>query len=614
MAARIEDYALLGDCRSAALVSREGSIDWLCWPRFDSAACFAALLGEDDHGHWRIAPDGQTRSSKHAYLKDTLVVETVFETDAGRVRVIDFLAVETPEPTLVRIVRGEEGEVPMRLDLSIRFDYGLTVPWVSRGSKRELVAVAGPSKLLLRTTVKLIGKDMKTQARFTVRAGEEVPFVLQYASSFAADPEPQDADRLLTQTTAFWREWADRCIRGNPWHESVKRSLLTLKGLTYQPTGGIVAAPTTSLPEHIGGVRNWDYRICWLRDSSFTLQALLIAGYEDEALAWRDWLVRAVAGSPEQTQIMYGIAGERLLDEREIPWLPGYEKSAPVRIGNAASAQKQLDVYGEVLDALYHTYTKWDDEETRRNNKRVRARPIGRILLTRLEEVWRDPDEGIWEVRGPSRHFVHSKIMAWVAFDRAVRVAEHLDADAPIEHWRKLRDEVHADVCNKGFDEEIGAFVQYYGAKTLDASVLLAPMVGFLPADDPRIIGTVAAIEKRLLKNGFVMRYEQLDSSVDGLPPGEGAFLACSFWYIDVLAMQGRVDEAKAMFERLIGLANGVGLLAEEYDPIAKRMLGNFPQAFSHVAMINSAFTLARALKGEEPRPSTVPASQRVPA
>ena len=611
MASRIEDYALIGDCRSAALVSREGSIDWLCWPRFDSSACFAALLGKDDHGRWRISPDAPAASASHSYLDDTLIVETRFETATGRVTLLDFLAVGTPEPALVRIVRCEEGEVAIRSELAIRFDYGLTIPWVSRGPQHELVAVAGPSKLVLRTPARLVGRDMKTHARFTVRAGEDVPFVLQYAPSFRPHPEPCDAYRALAETRDFWRRWADRCLPGNPWHGAIKRSLLTLKGLTCQETGGIVAAPTTSLPEKIGGVRNWDYRICWLRDSSLTLQSLLIAGYRDEALAWRDWLVRAVAGSPDQTQIMYGLAGERLLDEREIPWLPGYEGSKPVRIGNAAAEQLQLDVFGEVLDALFHSYAL-QDEDGRRH--RLRARPIGRILLSRLEKIWREPDEGIWEVRGPRRHFVHSKIMAWVAFDRAVRVAEEAESDAPLERWRSLRDEIHADICARGFDPKVGAFMQYYGADSLDASVLLAPVVGFLPADDPRMVGTVDAIEKRLLRKGFVMRYEQPDASVDGLPPGEGAFLACSFWYVDVLAMQGRVAEAREMFERLIGLANGVGLLSEEYDPLANRMLGNFPQAFSHVALINSAFTLARAMRGKCPHPTTTPAHQRKPA
>lgn len=609
MASRIEDYALIGDCRSAALVARDGSIDWLCWPRFDSAACFAALLGSDDHGHWRIAPDIAHDAPIHRYRGDTLIVETPFETATGRVTLIDFLAMDMPDPTLVRILRGDAGEVAMRFDLTIRFDYGLTIPWVSRGPDHELVAVAGPSKLVLRTPVRLAGKDMATHAKFTVRAGETVPFVLQHAASYAPHPQTCDAEAALARTERFWRGWADRCQLDNPWNHAIKRSLLTLKGLTFQATGGIVAAPTTSLPEKIGGVRNWDYRICWLRDSSFTLQSLMIAGYREEAFAWRDWLVRAVAGSPDQTQIMYGIAGERLLDEREIPWLPGYEGSAPVRIGNAAAEQRQLDVFGEVLDALFHSHTQRNDEE--RKNHRVNARPIGRILLDRLEKIWREPDEGIWEVRGPRRHFVHSKIMAWVAFDRAVRAAEEAGADAPIDRWAAQRDEIHAEICAKGYDPKVGAFMQYYGADTLDASVLLAPMVGFLPADDPRMTGTVAAIEKRLLRDGFIMRYEQPDASVDGLPPGEGAFLACSFWYIDVLAMQGRIGEAKAMFERLVGLANGVGLLSEEYDPEAKRMLGNFPQAFSHVALINSAFTLARAMKGHAPKPTTMRADQR---
>ena len=598
---------MIGDCHSAALVSNTGSIDWLCWPRFDSAACFAALLGTEKHGHWRIAPADAKATSKHAYVEDTLVVETRFESDSGTVVLTDFMASDAPERTLVRIVRGESGAVDMHMRLAMRFDYGLTVPWVSRAPDGALAAIAGPSKLVLRTSAKLTGHDMTTQARFTVRAGEEVPFVLQYASSYEPSPKPCDWRAALTQTIASSRDWIGPCRTDHLWPHAVKRSLLTLKALTYPTTGGIVAAPTTSLPEMIGGVRNWDYRICWLRDSSFTLQALLNAGYRDEAIAWRDWLIRAVAGSPEQTQIMYGLAGERLLDEREIPWLPGYEGSSPVRIGNAAAEQLQLDVFGEVLDALYQTFAQ-EGELVAKHERRKSARRIGMILLERLEKVWKQPDNGIWEVRGPLRHFVHSKIMAWVAFDRAIRAVEHLDAgdrDAPVERWKVLRDEIHAEVCAKGFDENVGAFMQYYGAEALDASVLLAPVVGFIDANDPRMLGTIAAIEKRLLRDGFVMRYEQPDAAVDGLPPGEGAFLACSFWYVDVLVMQGRVKEARAMFERLIALANGVGLLAEEYDPHAKRMLGNFPQAFSHVALVNSAFALDRALKGKAPRPMT---------
>ena len=601
MASRIEDYALIGDCRSAALVCASGSIDWLCWPRFDSAACFAALLGTGDHGHWRIWPDDAAAHATRAYVEDTLVLEMRWETATGSAIVTDFLAMDTPKPTLVRIVRGERGRVAFHGDLVIRFDYGLTVPWVSRGPHRELMAVAGPNKLVLRTPTRVVGQDMRSASKFTVHAGEEMPFVLQYASSIEANPPACDWTQALQATTSFWTTWMRRCRTGSPWDAAIRRSLLTLKGLTFRDTGGIVAAPTTSLPEQIGGVRNWDYRICWLRDSSFTLAALLEAGFHEEAMAWRDWLVRAVAGSPDQTQIMYGLAGERLLDEREIPWLPGYENSAPVRIGNAAAEQRQLDVFGEVIEALYRAAAHNGDDGDD-GTKKLKARPISRILLKRLEQIWKEPDEGIWEVRGPPRHFVHSKIMAWLAFDRAARGIEIADgeADGDAERWGRLRDEIHAEICARGYDEKIGAFVQYYGATTVDASVLLAPIVGFLPANDPRIEGTVRTIEQRLLKDGFMMRYEQPDASVDGLPPGEGAFLACSFWYVGVLIKQGRLDEATAMFERLHGLANDVGLLAEEYDPVAKRMLGNFPQAFSHIALVNAAFALQAAREGAD--------------
>lgn len=605
MASRIEDYALIGDCRSAALVSRAGSIDWLCWPRFDAAACFAALLGKADHGRWKIAPkDDEGVQTSRAYSGDTLVLRTRFDTATGAAELVDFLALDAPEPTLVRVVRGLSGSVEMRGDLVIRFDFGLTIPWVSRDRDNDLVtAVAGPLKLVLRTPAKLVGRDMRTQSAFTVEEGEEVPFILQCVPSTIEPPPPCDWRAALAHTEGVWRDWAARCLDGNPWHAAIKRSLLTLKGLTFHETGGILAAPTTSLPEWIGGPRNWDYRYCWLRDSSFTLQALLTAGYGEEASAWRDWLVRAVAGAPSQVQIMYGIGGERFLDERELPWLPGYEGSKPVRVGNAASNQLQLDIFGEVLDALYRSRLHHEDLG-RPQARRPPARPIGILLLKHLEKIWREPDEGIWEVRGPRRHFVHSKIMAWVAFDRAVRGLEEVEGDWPIERWKAIRDEIHADICDKGFDPEIGAFTQYYGASTLDASVLLAPVVGFLPADDPRMVGTVAAVERRLIKDGYVLRYEQPNAAVDGLPPGEGAFLACSFWYVDVLVLQGRLDEAKAMFERLLGLCNDVGLLAEEYDPQAKRMLGNFPQAFSHVALVNCAYTLGRALGAATPKPA----------
>ncbi|HXT08464.1 MAG TPA: glycoside hydrolase family 15 protein [Roseiarcus sp.] len=595
--ARIEDYALISDCNSAALVSRQGSIDWLCWPRFDSGACFASLLGKSDHGCWRVAPGEAGFESSRAYLGPTMVLVTTFRTSAGVAELIDFLVPGAPEPTLVRIVRGVEGEVDITSELVVRFDYGLTVPWVARGPNRELLATAGPLKLVFRTAARSVGRNMRTLTRFKVAKGEQVAFTLQCVAAVAEIPRPCDADAALEKARDFWTAWAAKCRDDNPWYDLVQRSLLTLKALTFTHTGGIVAAPTTSLPERIGGPRNWDYRFCWLRDSSLTLQALMTAGYWDEAMAWRDWLVRAVAGAPQQAQIMYGVSGERFLDERELPWLPGYERSKPVRIGNGASNQFQLDVYGEVIDVLHRTGAHLESQGSNFRRKTPPAMQVALAVLEHVEAVWREPDEGIWEVRGPPRHFVHSKIMAWVAFDRAVKGLARLGDRFPVERWSKLRDEAHAEICARGYDPKVGAFMQYYGADALDASVLLAPLVGFLPADDPRIVGTVRAIEQRLLKGGLMLRYEQPDASTDGLPPGEGAFLACSFWYVDVLVLQGRIDEARATFERLIALCNDVGLLAEEYDPVAKRMLGNFPQAFSHVGLANSAYRLAAALQ-----------------
>jgi GH15 family glucan-1,4-alpha-glucosidase len=601
--ARIEDYALIGDRRSAALVSRDGSIDWLCWPRFDSAACFAALLGSSDNGRWKIAPTDARYESTRCYMGPTMVLATTFRTQSGSAELIDFLVPGAREPTLVRIVRGVDGTAELSSDLVIRFDFGMTVPWVSRGPNRELLAIAGPLKLVLRADVRMVGRNMRTQSRFSVAAHESLAFVLQCVPATADIPAPLDAHAALDKTVEYWDAWAQKCQDGIPWFAPVQRSLLTLKALTYSETGGIVAAPTTSLPERIGGARNWDYRYCWLRDSSFTLQALMQAGYWDEALEWRNWLVRAVAGAPAQAQIMYGVAGERLLDERELPWLPGYENSRPVRIGNAASGQLQLDIFGEVIDTLYRTGAHDDSPDAHIRGKTPPALHVGVALIEHLEKIWREPDDGIWEVRGPRRRFVHSKIMAWVAFDRAIKGLEHRGNGFPIERWKRLRDEIHADICANGFNADIGAFVQSYGSDILDASVLLAPIVGFLPADDPRIVGTVQAIERRLLRQGFILRYEQPDSGVDGLPPGEGAFLACSFWYVDVLVMQGRLDEARVMFERLLALCNDVGLLAEEYDPMSARMLGNFPQAFSHVALVNSAYLLGTALKARASGP-----------
>jgi len=593
---RIEDYALIGDCASAALVSRSGSIDWLCWPRFDSSACFAALLGDSSHGCWRIAPDDRGFESSRAYLGPTMVLATTFKTGAGVAEVVDFLVPGAAEPTLVRIVRGVEGEVALTSELVIRFDYGLTVPWVARGPHRELLATAGPLKLVFRTSARSVGRNMRTLTHFKVAKGEEVAFVLQCVPSVAEIPRPCDPQAALATTREFWTRWSAQCRDDIPWYDLIQRSLLTLKALTFAATGGVVAAPTTSLPERIGGERNWDYRFCWLRDSSLTLQALMTAGYWDEAMAWRDWLVRAVAGAPRQAQIMYGVSGERFLEERELAWLPGYESSKPVRIGNGAAGQFQLDVYGEVIDILHRTGAHLETHETSFRRKTPPVIQVGLTVLEHVEAVWREPDEGIWEIRGPARHFVHSKIMAWVAFDRAVKGLGRFGDKFPVQRWAKLRDEVHAEICARGFDPKVGAFMQYYGADTLDAGVLLAPLVGFLPADDPRIVGTVREIERRLLKGGLMLRYEQPDSSTDGLPPGEGAFLACSFWYVDVLVLQGRLAEARAMFERLIGLCNDVGLLAEEYDPAARRMLGNFPQAFSHVGLVNAGYRLAGAL------------------
>jgi GH15 family glucan-1,4-alpha-glucosidase len=595
--ARIEDYALIGDCRSAALISRDGSIDWLCWPRFDSAACFAALLGAPENGRWRIAPDDERAEPSRAYLGPTMILTTMHRASDGVVELTDFLAPGAPHPTLVRIVRGLEGEVAMTSELVIRFDYGLTMPWVARGPHRELIATAGPLKLVFRTQAHSVGRNMRTLSHLKVAAGERVAFTLQCVASVAEIPPPCDVDDALARTREFWTRWASQCRDDMPWFNQAQRSLLTLKALIFAETGGVIAAPTTSLPEHIGGVRNWDYRFCWLRDSSLTLQALMTAGYWDEAMAWRDWLVRAVAGAPQQAQIMYGVSGERFIDERELPWLKGYEGSKPVRIGNAASNQFQLDVYGEVIDVLHRSGSHLEPHETSFHRKTPPFLQVGLATLEHVEAVWRQPDEGIWEVRGEPRHFVHSKLMAWVAFDRAVKGFSRFGDRFPIARWRQLRDEIHAEICARGFDSKVGAFMQYYGADILDASVLRAPIVGFLPADDPRIVGTVSAIERRLMKGGFVLRYEQPSSQADGLPPGEGAFLACSFWYVDVLVMQGRLDEARAMFERLIGLCNDVGLLAEEYDHAERRMLGNFPQAFSHVALVNTAYALAAALQ-----------------
>jgi GH15 family glucan-1,4-alpha-glucosidase len=589
VALRIEDYALIGDCHSAALVGRDGSIDWLCWPRFDSGACFAALLGTPRHGRWLVAPGGEVKGVRRRYRPGTLILETEFTTADGVVALIDFMPVRDGRAELVRIVEGRQGRVPLVVELIIRFDYGSIVPWVRR-THDGLSAIAGPDSLLLRTEVPVRGRHLTTVAEFTVAAGERATFTLTWHPSYRKAPPAVDPHEVLRNTEAWWRDWSGRCTWEGPWDEAVRRSLITLKALTYAPTGGIVAAPTTSLPEQLGGMRNWDYRYCWLRDATFTLYALLNAGYREEARAWREWLLRAVAGSPSETQIMYGLAGERRLTEYEVPWLHGYEDSGPVRVGNAASNQFQLDVYGEVLDVLYQA-----------ERVGLKAEPaawrLQKALLEYLETAWDKPDEGIWEVRGGRRHFTHSKVMAWVAVDRGVKSVENFGAQGPLERWRLLRDTIHEQVCREGYDEAKGAFVQSYGSKDLDASLLMLPLVGFLPPTDARVQGTVRAILRELMKDGFVQRYATM-TNVDGLPPGEGAFLPCTFWLADNLVLQDRHDEAREIFERLLALRNDVGLLAEEYDPGVKRQVGNFPQAFTHVGLVNTAMNLTRAREG----------------
>lgn len=594
MSARIEDYALIGDCETAALVSRDGSIDWLCWPRFDSDACFAALLGTPDHGRWLIGPvEGSARVSRR-YQHNTLILETAIETPDGAATLIDFMPPRSNNSDVVRLVRGTRGHVRLRTELILRFDYGRTVPWVTHLPDGTFRAVAGPGMVLLHTPVPLKGHDLRHTAEFDVRQGETVPFVLTYGASFRAEPDAIDPEAALRQTQQFWTEWAERNESCGEWTEAATRSLITLKALTYAPTGGIVAAATTSLPEHIGGVRNWDYRFCWLRDATLTLLALMNAGYYEEAIAWRDWLLRAAAGAPAQLHIMYGVAGERRLTEVELPWLPGYEGSAPVRIGNAAHDQLQIDVFGEVMDALHQA-------RQGAGQANVAAWDFQRALLRHLQSVWHLPDEGIWEVRGPRRHFTFSKVMAWVALDRGIRDAERFALEAPLDEWRALRATIHEEVCRRGFDPAVGSFVQAYGERQLDASLLLIPTLGFLPPTDPRVVGTIEAIEKQLAVDGLLLRY-RTSATDDGLPAGEGAFLACSFWLADAWVLLGRVDEARQLFQRLLSLRNDLGLLSEEYDPRSKRMLGNFPQAFSHIGIINTAHNLARAAKPAEQR------------
>jgi GH15 family glucan-1,4-alpha-glucosidase len=584
MASRIEDYALIGDTQTAALVGRDGSIDWMCVPRFDSGACFAALLGEPSHGRWQIAPHGASAGrTRRRYRPGTLVLETTFETDEGAVRIVDCMGPRDGGLRLLRLVEGIRGDVSMQMELVIRFDYGSIVPWVMQLPERRLRAIAGADALVLDAGIQTHGVGLTTVADFVVHAEQKVPFVLTWHPSHVQSPPAIDAERMICNVEKWWLDWSDRCNYQGDWHDDVHSSLVTLKALSYAPTGGLVAAATTSLPEKPGGVRNWDYRYCWLRDATFALYAFHLAGYRDEAVAWRDWLLRAVAGDPARLQIMYGVAGERRLTEAELDWLPGYEGSRPVRMGNSALGQLQLDVYGEVTDALYQTHraglapdpTAW----------RLQA-----ALLDFLERSWVEPDEGLWEVRGPRQHFTHSKVMAWVAFDRAVKSVETLQLQGPVDRWRKLRDRIHDDVCAHGFDRGKRAFTQAYGSPHLDASLLLIPQVGFLPADDPRVIGTVAAIERELVRDGLVMRYRT--AGQDGLPAGEGVFFACSFWLADCYALMQRLADARSLFEKLLSLRNDVGLLSEEYDPEQGRQLGNFPQAFSHVGLVNTAFNL----------------------
>jgi GH15 family glucan-1,4-alpha-glucosidase len=591
----IEDYALVGDCQTAALVGRNGSIDWLCLPRFDSGACFAALLGTSDNGRWLLAPEGEVKATRRSYRDDTLVLETEFETAEGVVAVIDFMPARDQDPNLVRIVEGRKGTVRMRTELIVRFDYGSIIPWV-RKNDCGISAIAGPDALTVLSPVPLRGENFTTVAEFTVEPGQFIPFSLSWHPSHRTGSHVLNARAALDDCESWWRDWTRRCSYDGPYREAVLRSLITLKALTYEPTGGIVAAPTTSLPEKLGGVRNWDYRFCWLRDATLSLLALLNCGYTDEAGAWRRWLLRAVAGDPSVTQIMYGLAGERRLTEWEVQWLPGYEGSRPVRVGNAAHGQRQLDVYGEVADALFQArkagLAPLDD-----------GWRVTRKLMEWLGEHWREPDEGIWEVRGPRQQFVHSKVQAWVAFDRAVKAVEQFRRDGPeLDTWKQARDAIHREVCEKGFDGKRNTFTQAYGSKALDASVLVMPLVGFLPATDPRVKGTTEAIGRELMRDGFVARYDTAETK-DGLPAGEGAFLPCTFWYADNLALQGQRDEAAAIFERLLGLRNDVGLLSEEYDTVAGRLVGNFPQAFSHIGLITTALNLSQ--------PACCPTEQR---
>jgi GH15 family glucan-1,4-alpha-glucosidase len=589
----IEDYGLIGDCETAALVGRDGSIDWLCWPAFDSDACFAAILGTRKNGRWLIAPSETVTASSRRYWDDTLILETRFETEGGTVALIDFMPPRGAASDVVRLVRGVSGRVTMRMELVIRFGFGVDIPWVKRTEDRSaLLAICGQDMTVLRTPVETRGEDLTTVAEFVVSAGESMPFVLTYGPSHLAVPEPIDPAVALQETEAFWTEWSSRCSYEGESRDLVMRSLITLKALTYAPTGGIVAAPTTSLPEKLGGARNWDYRFCWLRDATFTLLALMNSGYTEEASAWHGWLLRAVAGAPVNMQIMYGIMGLRRLLEWESDWLPGYENSLPVRLGNAAHAQLQLDVYGELIDAFHQsrmTELKLDEESW----------ALECSVLEHLAEVWNQPDHGIWERRGEAKHYVFSKVMCWVAFDRGIKSAERFGLKAPLESWRVLRAGIHRDVCAMGFDAKLNSFVESYGSQLLDASILLLPAVGFLPASDSRIRGTIAAIEQYMMRDGFVLRHDPREVS-DETQPIEGAFLACSLWLADAYVLAGEIGKAQALFDRVIAIANDLGLFAEEYDTAVRRQVGNFPQALTHIALINTAHNLSDAKRASE--------------
>jgi GH15 family glucan-1,4-alpha-glucosidase len=582
----IEDYALIGDCETAALVGRDGSIDWLCLPRFDSPACFAALLGTPDNGRWLIAPTAEVSATRRRYREGTLVLETDYETATGVVTVTDAMPVRPDAASVVRLVEGKRGRVRMRLELIIRFDYGSVIPWVRR-TDDGLSALAGPDGLQFRTPVDVKGENFRSIGEFDVAAGERIPFELTWYVSHRAPPAPIDVAEQIGEADSWWRQWSSACSYEGEWFDAVLRSLITLKALTYAPTGGLVAAPTTSLPEEPGGVRNWDYRYCWIRDATFSLYALMTGGFLEEAKAWSGWLLRAVASHPADVRVLYGLAGERRLPEFMLDWLPGYQGAVPVRIGNAAHEQFQLDVFGELMDS-FHLARRF------RIPLESYVWEVQKALVGYVDEVWEEPDEGIWEVRGPRRQFTHSKVLAWVALDRAVKAVERFGLQGPVDQWRRTRERIHAEVCAGSFDARGNTFVQYRGASGVDASLLMIPLVGFLPATDPRVLGTVKAVQERLMSDGFVHRYAPMPE-IDGLPPGDASFLPCTLWLADNLALQGRSDEARDIFERVLSVRNDVGLLAEEYDPVRRRLRGNFPQAFSHVGLINTARNLSKA-------------------